>query len=93
MTGNADGGAADHQAALMAKEAQIAELERRVASAAKTAEATDALNAEIAKLKQLMADEHVEFALRSAGARSVKVAKALLEKHDGNVAALVASEP
>jgi len=53
----ADGGAADYQAELRSKDAQIAELESRVASAAKTAKATGALNAEIAKLKQQMADE------------------------------------
>lgn len=40
-----------------------------------------------------MADERVEFALRAAGARSVKAAKALLGEHDGGVAALVAAEP
>lgn len=91
--GSDDGGATDYQAALKAKDAQIAELQGKVASAAKTAEATEALNAEIAALKQQMADERVEFALRSAGARSVKAAKALLEEHDGDVAALVAAEP
>ena len=91
--GGTDGGAADYRAALRAKDAQITELQGKVASAAKTAEATEALNAEIAQLKQQMADERVEFALRSAGARSVKAAKALLEEHDGDVAALVAAEP
>lgn len=38
---------------------QIAELQGKVTAAAKTAEATEALNAEIAALKQQMADEHV----------------------------------
>lgn len=41
------GGAADYQAALRAKDAQIAELQGKVASAAKAAEATEALNAEL----------------------------------------------
>lgn len=91
--GGADGGAADYQAALRAKDAKIAELEGKVAEAAKTSEATEALNAEIAALKQQMADERVEFALRATGARSMKAAKALLGKHDGDVAALVAAEP
>lgn len=91
--GGADGGAADYQAALKAKDAQIAELQGKVAEAAKTFEATEALNAEIAALKQQMADERVEFALRAGGARSVKAAKALLGGHDGDVAALVAAEP
>lgn len=93
MTGNADDGAADYQAALKAKAAQIAELQGKVTDAAKTAEATEALNAEIAALKRQMADERVEFALRVVGAPSVKTAKALLEEHDGDVAALVAAEP
>ena len=93
MTGNADGGAADYQAALMAKDAKIAELEGKVAEAAKTSEATEALNAEIVALKRQMADERVLFALKAASARSVKTAKALLGEHDGDVAALVAAEP
>ena len=91
--GGTDGGAADYRAALRAKDAQIAELQGKVASAAKTAEATEALNAEIAQLKQQMADERVEFALRSAGARRVKAAKALHEERVRDVAALVAAEP
>lgn len=66
VTGNADDGAADYQAALKAKAAQIAELQGMVADAAKTAEAAEALNAEIAALKRQMADERTEFALRSA---------------------------
>lgn len=41
VTGNADGGAADYQAALKAKAAQIAELQGKVADATKTAEATE----------------------------------------------------
>lgn len=72
---------------------QIAELQGKVTAAAKTAEATETLNAEIAALKQQMADKPVEFALRAAGARSVKAAKALLGEHNGNVAALVAAGP
>lgn len=78
---------------LRAKDARIAELQGKVASAAKTAEAADALNAEIVKLKQQMADERVEFALRAAGARSVRTTKALLVEHDGDMASLVAAEP
>lgn len=70
-------GADEWRKALAAKDAQIAELQGKVTAAAKTAEATEALNAEIASLKQQMADERTEFALRAAGARSVKAAKAL----------------
>lgn len=40
-----------------------------------------------------MAGERTEFALRSAGERSVKVAEAPLEEHDSDVSALVATEP
>ena len=93
VTGRAVDGAADCQAALMAKDAKIAELEGKVAKAAKTSEATEALNAEIAALKRQIADERVVFALKAAGARSVKAARALLEEHDGDLAALVAAEP
>ena len=46
MTGNADDGAADYQAALKAKAAQIAELQGKVTDATKTAEATEALTSE-----------------------------------------------
>lgn len=53
----------------------------------------EALGKEIADLKARLADERTEFALRSAGARSVTAAKALLAEHDGDVAALVAAEP
>lgn len=86
--GGADGDVADYQAALRAKDVEIETLQTRVVEAAKTSEATEALNKEIAALKKQMADERVEFALRS-----VKAAKALLEEHDGDVAALVAAEP
>ncbi len=86
-------GADEWHKALAAKDAQIAELQGKVTAAAKTAEATEALNAEIASLKRQMADERTEFALRAAGARSVKAARALLSDHDGDIQALVAAEP
>lgn len=86
-------GADEWRKALAAKDAQIAELQGKVTAAAKTAEATEALNAEIASLKRQMADERTEFALRAAGARSVKAARALLSDHDGDIQALVAAEP
>lgn len=86
-------GTQDYEKALAAKDAQIAKLRDKVTAAAKTAEATEALNAEIASLKQRMADERTEFALRVAGVRSVKAAKALLSEHGGDIQALVAAEP
>lgn len=61
--------------------------------AAKTAEATEVLNAEIAALKQRTADERTDFALRSAGARNVKVARALLDDYEGDVGGLRKAEP
>ena len=86
-------GADEWRKALEAKDAQIAGFQGKVTAAAKTAEATEALNAEIASLKRQMSDERVEFALRAAGARSAKAAKALLSDHDGDIQALVAAEP
>lgn len=90
-TVGADG--ADYSAVLKAKDARIAELEGKIAEAAKTSEAAEALNAEIAALKRQMADERVEFALKGAGARNLKAAKALLDDYDGDVDALKAGEP
>jgi hypothetical protein len=92
----ATGGSAaptDYEAQLAAKDAEIEALQAKVAEAAKTAEATEELNAEIASLKQAMADERVEFALRAAGARNIKAARALLADHGGDVADLKAAEP
>ena len=87
------GDGTDYAAQLKAKDAEIEALQAKVAEAAKTADATEKLGKEIADLKARLADERTEFALRSAGARSVTAAKALLEEHDGDVAALVAAEP
>lgn len=72
------GGGADYAAQLKAKDAEIEALQAKVAEAAKTVEATEALGKEIADLKARLADERTEFALKSAGARSVTAAKALL---------------
>lgn len=87
------GGDTDYAAQLKAKDAEIEALRAKVADAAKTADATERLGKEIADLKARLADERTEFALRSAGARSVTAAKALLAEHDGDVAALVKAEP
>lgn len=87
------GGGGDYVAQLKAKDAEIEALQAKVAEAAKTAEATEALGKEIADLKTRLADERTEFALKSAGARSVTAAKALLAEHDGDVAALAKAEP
>lgn len=89
---NGDDGT-DYVAQFKAKDAEIEALQARVTEAAKTAEATEALGKEIADLNARLADERTEFALRSAGARSVTTAKAFLAEHDGDVAALVRAEP
>lgn len=78
---------------MKAKDTEIEALQAKVAEAAKTAEATERLGKEIADLKARLADKRTEFALRSAGARSVTAAKALLAEHDGDVAALAKAEP
>ena len=70
---NGDDGT-DYVAQLKAKDAEIEALQAKVAEAAKTAEATEALGKEIADLKARLADERTEFALRSAGGRSVTAA-------------------
>lgn len=97
VTGTGDPGADGYQEALAAKDAKIAELSAQVAEAAKSAETAEALNAQIAELKRQMADERVDFALRAAGARSVKAAKALLGDYEGSdeerVAALAEACP
>lgn len=86
-------GGTDYVAQLKAKDAEIEALQAKVAEAAKTADATEKLGKEIADLKARLAYERTEFALRSAGARSVTAAKALLAEYDGDVAALVKAEP
>lgn len=93
QTDAVSGGDTDYAAQLKAKDVEIEALQAKVAEAAKTAEATERLGKEIADLKARLADERTEFALRSAGARSVTAAKALLAEHDGDVAALVKAEP
>ena len=73
----------DYAAQLKAKDAEIEALQAKVAEAPKTAEATERLGKEIADLKARLANERTEFALRSAGARSVTTSKALLAEHNG----------
>lgn len=90
---DAPGKDVDYASALKSKDAKIEELQGKIAQAAKTMEATEALNKQIADLKQQIADERTEFALKNAGARSIKAAKALLADHDGDIDALVKAEP
>lgn len=81
----------DYEAQLAAKDAKIAELSAQVAEAAKSAETASKLGEEIASLKQTIADERVEFALKSAGARNVKAALALMDDYEGTTAERVAA--
>lgn len=83
----------DYEAQLRAKDARIAELSAKVAEAAKSAEAAESLSEQITELKRQMEDERIEFALKAAGCRSTKAARALLADHDGDVAKLKEAEP
>jgi hypothetical protein len=78
---------------LREKDAKIAKLEAKVAEAAKADETAKGLREEIEKLRATVADERVEFALRSLGCKSVKAAKALLDEHEGDPAKLKEAEP
>lgn len=69
------GGDSGYEAQLAKRDERIAELEAQVAEAAASKEATEALRSEIEALRAAAADERVEYELRLAGARSVKVAR------------------
>lgn len=83
----------DYQVLLVKQEACIKELESQVAEAAKTTEVADSLRGELKKVKARAADERAEYGLCLAGVRNVKAAKALLDDHGGDVAALKEAEP
>ena len=89
----ADNGEDGYKAAIAERDEKIRELEAKVAQAARTSEATKALNREISELKKSAAAEREEFELRLAGVRNVKAARALLGDHKGDVAALKEAEP
>ena len=86
-------GAAGFEAAIAERDARIGELEAQVAEATRSAEAADALREQIEQLKEQAEAERVDFALASAGARSVKAARALLDEHGGDIAELKGAEP
>lgn len=90
-TGNA--GNEEYKALLAKQEERIKELEGQVAEAAQSKANADKLSVEIEQMKAQAADERVEFQLKLAGVRNVKAAKALLDDHGGDVAALKAAEP
>ena len=90
--GEAAGGSG-YETLLAKRDERVAELEAQVAVAARSAEAAEPLRPEIEAVKAAAADERVEYELRLAGARSVKAARALLDEHEGDVAALKEAEP
>lgn len=92
-SGNGANGGVDYERAIGKRDARIAELEAQVAEAAKSAETTDELRAQIAEHKAQGESDRIDFRLRLAGARNLKAARAVLADHDGDVEALVAAEP
>lgn len=87
--GHGAAGNADYECAIGERNARIAELE---AQAAKSAQAAGELRAQIAELKAQGENYRIDFRLRLAGARNLKVARAVLTDHDSDVEALVAAE-
>ena len=83
----------DYEALLAERDAKIAELEGAIAEAAKTAEAAEALRAEMDELRRRGDEERVGFELQIAGARNVKAARALLADYEGDIEKLRAAEP
>ena len=85
--------ASTYEAQIAERDSRIKELEAQVAEAAKTAEATEALKSKIEELKAQGESDRIEFELRLAGVRNVKAARAILDEHGGDVAALKEAEP
>ena len=92
--GDAGGtGDAEYRAALADRDKKIAELEARIADAAKTVESANALAKQIEELKAATDAERVGYELRLAGCRSVRAGRVLLAEHEGDMAALKKAEP
>lgn len=70
----ATGASADYEALLAERDARIEELEGAIAEAARTAEAAEALRAEMDELRRQGDERRVEFELAMAGARNVRAA-------------------
>lgn len=83
----------DYEAPLVERDAKIAELEGAIAEAAKSAEAAEALRAEMDELRRQGEEQRVEFELTMAGARNVRAARVLLDEHGGDVSKLKEAEP
>ena len=89
----AAGAGTDYEALLAERDAKIAELEGAIAEAAKSAEAAEALRAEMDELRRQGEEQRVEFELTMAGARNVRAARVLLDEHGGDVSKLKEAEP
>ena len=89
----AAGAGTDYEALLANRDAKIAELEGAIAEAAKSAEAAEALRAEMDELRRQGEEQRVEFELTMAGARNVRAARVLLDEHGGDVSKLKEAEP
>lgn len=89
----AAGAGADYEALLAERDAKIAELEGAIAEAAKSAEAAEALRAEMDELRRQGEEQRVEFELTMAGARNVRAARVLLDERGGDVSKLKEAEP
>lgn len=84
---------ADYEVLLAERDAKIVELEGAIAEAAKSAEAAEALRAEMDELRCRGEEQRVEFELTMAGARNVRAARVLLDEHGGDVSKLKEAEP
>ena len=89
----AAGAGTDYEALLAERDAKIAELEEAITETAKSAEAAEALRAEMDELRRQGEEQRVEFELTMAGARNVRAARALLDEHGGDVSKLKEAEP
>lgn len=83
----------DCESALVERDARITELEGEIAEAAKTAEGTEKLRAEMDELRRKGDEERVGFGLQLAGARNVKATRALLPDYGSDIEKLRATKP
>ncbi len=83
----------DWEKAVAERDEKIAALEAQVAEAARNAETAEQLRNQIAELKAQGESDRIDFKLQLAGVRNVKVARAVLGDHAGDVDALKEAEP
>lgn len=85
-----------HDKEMAAKDAEIAELKKQIAEAAKTEEGRKALESKIAKLEADHAADKAAYELKLAGCtdeKKFKAAQKLLSDYEGKVDALKADHP